>query len=279
MSATWYGEAEPPAFHRLGLPDWMRALVKGSALGMIVCAGLLLIVPLRIGERLLCGVRRPVTPWIPVLAFRGALMIMGLKREVSGKVCGQAQAVVANHASWLDIIVLNSLAPVFFVSKAEVAQWPGIGFLARLIGTVFIARDRTQAAAQRETLRARLAAGHRLLFFPEGTSSDGLRVLPFKSTLFAALFETDLESVTVQPISLAYQVPSGQDPRFYSWWGDMEFGGHFLQVLAFGGGGSVTVTCHTSLAVADHPTRKDLAQACEVSVRAGQGASAAPPAQ
>ena len=80
---------------------------------------------------------------------------------------------------------------------------------------------------------ARLLAGHKLLFFPEGTSTDGLRVLPFKSTLFAAFFEPELHhTMWIQPVSVVYYAPVGEEARFYGWWGDMEFAPHLLKTLA-----------------------------------------------
>jgi 1-acyl-sn-glycerol-3-phosphate acyltransferase len=85
---------------------------------------------------------------------------------------------VANHAGWLDIFTLNAVQRVYFVSKSEVAAWAGVGVLARVTGTVFIDRQARQAAEQARMLQDRLAAGHRLLFFPEGTSSDARRVHP-----------------------------------------------------------------------------------------------------
>jgi lyso-ornithine lipid O-acyltransferase len=107
------------------------------------------------------------------------------------------------------------------------------------------------------------------MFFPEGTSTDGQRILPFKSTLFAAFFAPDLRDlVQVQPVTVIWRAPSGADPRFYGWWGDMEFGGHLLSVLASPRQGSVEVVYHHPLRVADFPDRKALALACEGAVRA-----------
>ena len=111
---------------------------------------------------------------------------IGLRMSVRGTPMSHPGAVVANHSSWLDIIVLNAAKRVFFVSKAEVSSWPGIGFLANITGTVFIRRERRDSKLQKNLFQTRLGLGHKLLFFPEGTSTDSLRVLPFKSTLFAA---------------------------------------------------------------------------------------------
>ena len=159
--------------------------------------------------------------------------MMGLKRHVSGSPSPERGAYVANHSSWLDIFVLNASKRIYFVAKEEVHGWPGIGWLARGTGTVFIRRDRRDAKRQQEMFEDRLRAGHHLLFFPEGTSTDGQRVLPFKTTLFAA-FTTEAmrDFLTVQPITLRYHAPDGEDPRFYGWWGEMGFGFGLLKVLA-----------------------------------------------
>ena len=195
--------------------------------------------------------------------------ILGIAGTARGAPMPHAGAVVANHSSWLDIFVLNARKRIYFVAKAEVAGWAVIGWLARATGTAFIRRDRAAAGDQAALLRTRLRAGHRLLFFPEGTSTDGRRVLPFKTTLFAAFFETGLPDLHVQPVSLAYTAPPGRDPAFYAWFADMDFAPHLLQVLAAPAGGRVAVTYHAPLRVADHDSRKSLARAGEELVRAG----------
>ncbi len=188
-----------------------------------------------------------------------------------------AGAVVANHASWLDIFALNARKRIYFVSKSEVAGWPGIGWLARATGTVFIARDRRDAANQVKIFRDRLAAGHKLLFFPEGTSTDGLQVLPFKPTLFAAFFDPDLyDTLQIQAVTLNYSPPTGQPPWFYGWYGDMAFGPHLLQTLGAKTPGGVTVTYHPPVNVRDFADRKALAKHLETTVRDGLGSHGVP---
>ncbi len=115
-----------------------------------------------------------------------------------------------------------------------------------------------------------MLAGHKLLFFPEGTSTDGLRVLPFKPTLFQAFFAKPLrDRLFVQPVTVVYEAPFGETARFYGWWGDMDFGSHLLKTLSAGRGGRVTVKYHTPLRVADFSDRKVLAKAAEAAVRKG----------
>ena len=114
----------------------------------------------------------------------------------------------------------------------------------------------------------RLIAGHKLLFFPEGTSTDGKRVLVFKPTLFEALFsDSTRDDLWIQPVTVVYQAPVGRDQRFYGWWGDMDFGPHLLQVLGQSPQGRVEVTWHEPLQVAELSDRKTAARATEAVVR------------
>ncbi|WP_227271545.1 lysophospholipid acyltransferase family protein [Roseobacter weihaiensis] len=269
MSTTWYGDKPPPR-NAITAAGWARVILKGTALGVLVFGGLLVLLMLRLIERPLFDPRRPITPAITVFVCRTALRVIGIKLRLRGRFAPEAGAVVANHSSWLDIFVLNAFKRVYFVSKADVAEWPGIGWLARATGTVFIERTRSKAADQARLFETRLGAGHRLLFFPEGTSSDGTKVLPFKTTLFAAFFAQNLRAqMQVQPVSLRYHAPEDRDARFYGWWGDMDFGPHLLAVLAAPRQGSVDVAYHPPLAVAAFDSRKTLAAAAERAVRSG----------
>ena len=268
---TWLSD-EPPPSTRIPLRIWPRVVLRLTLLALTLLLGLSLHLVLRGIERVFFGNRRRLTPVLTGAVCRAALIILRLSRRIEGMPVAGHAAVVANHSSWLDIFVLNSALPVFFVSKAEVATWPGIGFLARTTGTIFIRRDRREAAQHTQALQTRLLAGDRLLFFPEGTSSDGMRVLPFKTTLFEALLVAELrETLKVQPVSLRYCVPAGSDPRALGWWGNMDFGSHLLQVLAMPRAGQVRLVFHPPLRVADLPDRKALALACEQAVRAGFG--------
>lgn len=269
MNPTW-DNGDTPEPLRIPPLGWLRVLLRGGVLGTLVFGCLALLLMVRLIERPLFGLRRPVTPFITQFVCRNAFRILGVGYATHGSLMRRHGAVVANHCSWLDIFALNARKRIYFVSKAEVAGWPGIGWLARATGTVFIERDRKQARAQTEVFRARLEAGHKLLFFPEGTSTDGLRVLPFKTTLFAAFFTPELrEKSHIQPVSLIYHPPSGEAPHFYGWWGDMEFGPHLLKTLAAPRQGRVELVYHAPLRVADFKDRKALAAAAEAAVRSG----------
>ncbi|MBM9595519.1 1-acyl-sn-glycerol-3-phosphate acyltransferase [Rhodobacteraceae bacterium MCCB 386] len=227
--------------------------------------GLLLVV--RLVEWPLYDGRRPVTPSITRTVCRMALRIIGLPRHTIGQPVAQRAVVVANHGSWLDIFALNAGQRLRFVSKSEVGTWPGIGWLARATDTVFIERQARAAPLQRDMISRRIAAGQRLLFFPEGTSTDGMRVLRFRTSLFDALFAPGMPDLVVQPVAIFYRAPPGEDPRFYGWWGGMDFAPHFLRVLAARRQGLVTVAYLEPIRVINHPNRKELARRCEEEVR------------
>ncbi|MFY0691344.1 MAG: 1-acyl-sn-glycerol-3-phosphate acyltransferase [Paracoccaceae bacterium] len=266
---TWHSELPPPD-HAISGTDWLRVVLRGVPLALLVFGGLAILMLVRLIERPLFGLGRPLTPYIVQFVSRTAFLILGIRHRIEGRPMTQRGAVVSNHASWLDIFALNARKRVYFVSKSEVADWPAIGMAARAVGTVFIRRTRQDAGAQKQVFEDRLKAGHKLLFFPEGTSSDGLRVLPFKSTLFAAFFSPELRyGMHIQPVTVSYQAPRDADPRFYAWWGDMEFGAHFLSVLAARRGGAVSVRYHVPLKVSEFHDRKALAARCEEEVRAG----------
>ncbi|SHF38023.1 lyso-ornithine lipid acyltransferase [Ruegeria intermedia] len=265
--ALWYSDDAPDPV-RLGLLGWVLVVVRGLPLALMVLVGLIVLLTIRLFERPLCGMRRPVSAFVPQIVSRNAFRILGIGFQTSGELMRQHGAVVANHSSWLDIFALNARKRVYFVSKAEVAKWPGIGFLARAAGTVFIERDPRKARAQTKLFEERLKAGHKLLFFPEGTSTDGLRVLPFKTTLFAAFFAEELRDfMYVQPVTVIYHAPAGEPARFYGWWGDMDFGPHLLKTLGARRQGRVELIYHAPAKVSDFPNRKALAAHCEEAIR------------
>lgn len=263
MNQTW-NDHDAPGHAPIGTVGWIRAILRGIPLAVLVFGCLALLLVVRLFERPVFGLGRPWTPYITQFVCRNAFRILGVGYERVGRPMQGPGAVVANHSSWLDIFALNASKRIYFVSKAEVAKWPGIGWLARATGTVFIKRDRKEAAAQIDVFRRRLAAGHKLLFFPEGTSTDGQQVLEFKPTLFAAFFDPSLrDSLQIQPVTLIYHAPDGCDPRTYGWWGDMEFAPHLLATLAAAKQGRVTVHYHAPVNLTDYPDRKAVAKATQ----------------
>jgi 1-acyl-sn-glycerol-3-phosphate acyltransferase len=201
-----------------------------------------------------------------------ALPSLGLSYVQRGRPMRGGGAFVANHSSWIDIVALQRAAGPFLVSKAEVRDWPGVGHIGRAIGTMFIDRRPGEAKRQEAELLARLARGDQMALFPEGTSTDGMRMLPFKSTLFGAFFAPGLrQGIAVQPVTSAYRGRAGMPPSFYGWWGEMDFASHARDVLGRSTGGVVELTFHPPLPLADYSDRKALAQAADAAVRAGLG--------
>jgi 1-acyl-sn-glycerol-3-phosphate acyltransferase len=272
VSVTWQS-GDPPPVVRRGAGHIPRVILRGGLLCVVILSGVLATLPLRLIERPLYGVQRPWSPRITQWVCRCAFAVLGMRHRIEGTPMTGPGAVVSNHVSWLDIFALNARKRVYFVAKSEVARWPGIGALAQLTGTVFIRRDAREAKAQTALFAERLGAGHRLLFFPEGSSTDGLRVLPFKTTLFQAFFTlSGGQPMQVQPVTVVYRAPVDQDPRFYGWWGDMSFAAHLLQVLGAPRHGEVRLVYHAPLDVATFGDRKALAMAAHRLVLSGMPA-------
>lgn len=170
---------------------------------------------------------------------------------------------VCNHSSWLDIPAIGGFLKACFVSKDDVASWPIVGTIARLGRTVFVSRSRQGIGRERDQMQARLAAGDDLILFPEGTSSDGSRVLPFHSSFFAAAYGDT--APLIQPVSVVYDrladLPVGRSSRaVFAWYGDMELAPHVWR-LAQWRGKRVTLLFHAPLDPKDFPQRKALSQA------------------
>jgi 1-acyl-sn-glycerol-3-phosphate acyltransferase len=234
----------------------------------------------------------PLQRSIPHLYHRILCALIGVRiREVGRRSTASPALILSNHVSWLDICVIAALAPVVFIAKSEVAGWPVLGWLARLQRTIFINRQaRHQTGAATREIAARLLGGDAVVLFAEGTSSDGIRVLPFRSSLVGAVHHalgntTHHTHVTVQPMSLAYVgfggVPIGRSLRErVAWYGDVELVPHLLRVLA-SGAVDVTVSWGEATAYDMSADRKAIARSAEQSVRRMTAAAlrATPPAQ
>lgn len=162
---------------------------------------------------------------------RGAARIVGLRIERGGAPPRGPFLLVANHLSYLDVIVLGASLRATFVAKADVARWPLVGRLCAAVGTVFIDRARKRDLLRvLPVLEQRLGAGGGVVVFPEGTTSDGSRVLPFRSPLFAAAVRS---SAPAYVATLTYETPydAPHPSRAVCWWGDMDFLPHLLELL------------------------------------------------
>jgi 1-acyl-sn-glycerol-3-phosphate acyltransferase len=215
---------------------------------------------------------------IPFRFHRWLLRVFGIRVKVSGAIePGGGVLIAANHSSWIDILTVSSIGPISFIAKSEVNTWPGFGLLARLQQTIYVARDRrSKTAEQRDEIKERLAGGDTIVLFPEGTSSDGNRVLTFKSALMSAAEGTIPDGkggerpIRVQPVSIAYTrlygLPMNRAYRpFYAWYGDMDLVPHLWDMARLGPF-NCEITIHPSMTVADVGSRKALAAKCEALV-------------
>jgi 1-acyl-sn-glycerol-3-phosphate acyltransferase len=216
--------------------------------------------------------RREWTASLPRFYHRQCCRILGLRVSLIGRPAGDRPVLfAANHVSYLDITVFGSLLPASFIAKSEVKGWPLFGWLARLQRSVFVDRRVRSTARQRDSIARRLAAGDALILFPEGTSGDGNRILPFKSALFGVA--DAVPGVTVQPVSIAYTrldgIPIGRALRpLFAWYGAMTMAPHLWRVLGLGTV-EIVVEFHPPTTLAACGSRKALAHYCEEQVAAG----------
>ncbi len=177
--------------------------------------------------------------------FRIINKMLRVRVEVVGERAPGPVLVVSNHVSWLDIMVIGSVTPVVFVAKREVGTWPVVGPASKAQRAVFVDRNRRQqtgdAVAQ---IAERLSRGDAVLLFAEGTSSDGNRVLPFRSALMGAVNEAVRQlgpnrPVAVQPLSVCYVRHQGiamgrQHRPLVAWYGDLDFMPHLWTFMRYG---------------------------------------------
>ena len=213
---------------------------------------------------------------LPQIFFRLMLALLSVRVSVTGPVSKRGQKsgtlLVANHVSWFDVALIGAVLPVGFMAKSEVKKWPLFGQLAWLNNTLFIDRRRGRHTL-RETraLATRLARGEIVVLFAEGTSSDGLRVLPFKSS-FLSVLESHCD-IGVQAMSLAYMrrhnMAMGRRQRMaYGWIGDMTLLPHFLAIFA-GPPLGVDIVFHPPLGHDEGGNRKAVARALHWQVSQG----------
>ena len=266
--------------------------MKGFRATRILAGFLALTLPLMPVQALLLRTAPRWARTFPHWYHRRVCALLGLRLEIDGAVeRDRPVLLVANHTSWLDIPVLSALAPVSFVAKKEVARWPFVSWLAKLQRTVFVDRERRTAAGRSASdIAGRLASGDTLVLFAEGTSSDGNRLLPFKSTLFAAAkpggarpSKPDLSppveppdaaaraTPVVQTVTICYTHVHGvpferADRPLVGWYGDMDMGTHAWRLLNAGPLDAKLVV-GPPVALESYADRKELARQTETEIR------------
>jgi 1-acyl-sn-glycerol-3-phosphate acyltransferase len=221
--------------------------------------------------------QRPPRHAIPKLYHRMLCALIGVRVHVVGSPPRQRPLLIlANHSSWLDITVITSMLSVVFVAKSEVATWPLFGLLAKLQRTIFVDRKRRHKTGDTSSeIARRLVDGDAVVLFAEGTSSDGNRVLPFRTALIGAAQELltvpNADRVTIQPLSVAYigwqGLPLDRRQRTaVSWYGTVDLIPHLVNIVR-SGAVDVVLTWGEPVTYDGHTDRKLLAKAMEVAVR------------
>ncbi len=239
----------------------------------ILVAFAALTLPLMPVQYILLRVAPKAARRLPFRYHRAVCWLLGIRTQIEGQVAGDRPVLlISNHVSWLDIPVLSAVAPLSFIAKKEVGTWPFISSLARLQRSVFVDRTRRTAVAKvASEMSKRLDQGDVLTLFAEGTSTDGNRVLPFKTALFAPAFSEGNPDLCVQTLSLTYTrlhgIPLGRaDRSMIGWYGDMGIGEHAWTLLK-AGPLDVRIKVGEPVPLSEFAHRKDLAEHAEKVVR------------
>ena len=242
-------------------------LAKGVA-GVLTTASLVL--PAELMIRAIAGRRKA---HLPMVFHRGLARSLGIHIISHGQPARHKPVLfVANHVSWADIPVLGARINAAFVAKSEVSGYGFVGWLATLARTVYIERSRRSSTGeQRDAISERLRAGDNIIMFPEGTNSDGVETLPFKSALFAVT--DNLSDVLIQPVTIAYTRVNGLRVRRerlpdLAWVGDTELLPHAATFMSLGRV-RAEIIFHPAVRAADFTNRKALAAHCESVIRNG----------
>ncbi len=240
----------------------LRLVLRLTAFGLFLLATVWLATGLLVADVLM---RRRIdrTPWAR-RSFHWACRCLGLQVQVHGDTPACPSLIVSNHISWSDIPILGSLTPVLFLSKAEVRDWPIIGWLAEQAGTLFIKRGGGRARRVRRSIADQLEAGQAVLVFPEGTTGQGKSVLPFHGLLLGAAADTGRP---IQPVTISYRRQGQPDP-VAPFVGDDAFHHHLLRLLSQPPT-RVDVLFHPAFAVAPGAATSETATALQAIVADG----------
>lgn len=222
-----------------------QGIVSRIRIVLVVVAALLLTLVLLPVHLVCLGLNLRLWRKIPRIWHRGVCFLLGIRIRIHGTIETRRPLMIAsNHISWKDILVLGAILDVVYIAKAEVRDWPFFGTLARLQRSIFVRRDeRRSTGNQVSEIALRLAGGEVVVLFPEGTTSDGNRLMDIKSSLFGAAASAVPHSpegkVFVQPVTIAYigvhGMPMGRYHRpIAAWPGDIELVPHLSGILRTG---------------------------------------------
>ncbi|KXV59120.1 acyl-phosphate glycerol 3-phosphate acyltransferase [Acetobacter senegalensis] len=287
------GPTDPAALSPL--PVWAERLCTLSAniRGSLRLGGIVFWVPLSVGFEA-CLLLVPGTAkirWTRVI-WGVLCKLLGVRIRVVGKRAGTVGGLrarkrgerpviyISNHSSWLDVPILGTILPSVFVAKGDIENWPIMGLVSKIGRTIFVSRQRSTTGRERDQMIRRMVDGDNLVLFPEGTSSDGSRVLPFMSAFFAIAklpklrdgMDKSLLPITyepgmtpiIQPVSVVYDRLEGLPVQrlrrpVFAWYGDMDLGPHLWQMVQWKSL-QASVILHEPLDPELFPSRKALAQ-------------------
>jgi len=204
---------------------------------------------------------------------KGCCWLFSLRCSIHGKMhTGRPTLFLSNHVSYLDVFILGGEIPGYFIAKSEVANWPILGPLAKIQNTLFFERKGVRIREQLKVMASHFNQQGNLILFPEGTSTDGERVEPFKSSLLQSVEMADAD-VIIQPVSIVYANYQGEPMNrnirdHYAWYATMPFAPHFFSALGMGRA-SVELIFHAPVSIKDFETRKDCATHCFEEVSSG----------
>jgi len=258
---------------------WTMRMLGSLRASLLLAVFLGLTLPLMLVQFVLLKLGLPQAKTLPHAYHKLVCRILGIRVHIRGQLEREKPVLlVSNHLSWLDIPALSTVAPVCFVAKAEVGTWPFVSLLAKLQRSVFVDRTRrTLVKDKAGEIAERLAAGDNIVLFAEGTSSDGNRVLPFRSSLFSATsFASSAATgnspdVAVQTVAITYTHLHGlpilrHERPLIAWYGEMNMLTHAWNVLK-SGPLDVTISISAPVPLASLPGRKELAAFSEARVR------------
>ncbi|OUJ01030.1 lysophospholipid acyltransferase family protein [Acetobacter cibinongensis] len=286
------------------LPRWVEKLctLSAQARGALRLGGVVFWVPLSVGFEA-CLLAVPGTAkirWTRVI-WGILCKLLGLRIRVVGERAGTVGGLkarkrgerpviyISNHSSWVDVLILGTILPSVFVAKGDIEKWPVMGLISKIGRTIFVSRQRSTTGRERDEMIRRMVEGDNLVLFPEGTSSDGSRVLPFMSAFFAiaklpklkegmdlSLLPISYEpgmTPLIQPISVVFDRLEGLPVHrlrrsVFAWYGDMDLGPHLWQIVQWKEL-RASVILHEPLDPDLFPSRKALAQAAWNAVAQG----------
>ncbi|MCW5721224.1 MAG: 1-acyl-sn-glycerol-3-phosphate acyltransferase [Devosia sp.] len=236
---------------------------------------MIVIIPL---QALIVALKLPFWDVLPRLFHRVGCIFLGLRVTVIGKpASGRPTLLVSNHISWTDIVAIGSVAPVTFVAKREVGDWPFVGMMANLQKTIYVDRTRRSGTGRTaEAMGKHMADGNTVILFAEGKSDIGTHVLPFRSALVGAaqhaMQAAGAEEVNIQPLTIAYTrlqgLPISRNERSLVAWIKSKSVKQNIRDILGGPVKDVTIAFGTPQVLSAGADRKAITKAAENDVRA-----------